>query len=127
MGRFLVIVFFLVAVVGGAYVFERTNFTGPGPATRDGSAFTVVLVAPGERLLSISRNLEAAGAVRNGLLFALGVRLRGEGTELKAGEYAIPSRASMDDVAAILISGKSIEHKVTAAEGLTSRMIYDIV
>jgi len=127
MGRFLVLVFFLVAIVGGAYVFERTNFTAPGPVTRDGSAFTVVLVAPGERLLSISRNLEAAGAVRNGLLFALGVRLRGEGTELKAGEYAIPSRASMDDVAAILISGKAIEHKVTAAEGLTSQMIVNIV
>jgi UPF0755 protein len=33
----------------------------------------------------------------------------------------------MDDVAAILVSGKSIQHKVTAAEGLTSQMIYAIV
>jgi UPF0755 protein len=127
MGRFLTLVVILAAIVGAAYVGERVNFTSPGPAARGSAGSTVVLVAPGERLLSISQKLEAAGAVRNGLLFALGVRLRGEGTELKAGEYAIPSRASMDDVAAILISGKSIEHKVTAAEGLTSQMIYAIV
>jgi UPF0755 protein len=127
MARFLAIVFVLAAIVGGVYLFERSNFTAPGPRARSGDAGTVVLVAPGERLLSISNKLEAAGVVRNGLLFALGVRLRSEGTDLKAGEYAIPSRASMDDVAAILISGKSIQHKVTAAEGLTSGMIMDIV
>jgi UPF0755 protein len=127
MARFFAVILILAAIIGGAFLYERVSFTAPGPSARDGAASTVVLVAPGERLLSISQKLESAGAVRNGLLFALGVRLRGEGTELKAGEYAIPSRASMDDVAAILISGKSIEHKVTAAEGLTSRMIYNIV
>src|SRR5207248_2345742 len=60
-------------------------------------------------------------------LFRLGVRLRGENAALKAGEYSIPSRASMADVTGILIEGKSIEHRITAAEGLTSRMIYEIV
>jgi len=33
----------------------------------------------------------------------------------------------MADVMGILVSGKSIQHKITAAEGLTSRMVYDIV
>ena len=127
MARFLAAILVLIIALGGAFVFERVNFTAPGPAAPAGAASTVVLVAPGERLLAISQKLESAGAVRNGLLFALGVRLRGEGAELKAGEYAIPSRASMDDVAAILIAGKSIEHKVTAAEGLTSQMIYALV
>jgi UPF0755 protein len=127
MRRFLAIVLVLGALAGGAFAYERFNFTAPGPEARDGSASTVVLVAPGERLLSISQRLELAGAVRNGMLFALGVRLRGEGAALKAGEYAIPSRASMDDIAGILISGKSIQYKVTAAEGLTSGMITDII
>jgi UPF0755 protein len=127
MGRFLAAVLILAVILGGAFVFERINFVSPGPAAPGGAESAVVLVAPGERLLAISQKLESAGAVRNGLLFALGVRLRGEGAELKAGEYAIPSRASMDDVAAILIAGKSIEHKVTAAEGLTSQMIHALV
>lgn len=127
MARFLTFLLVLAVLVIGGYAYERINFTAPGPDARGGAPSTVVLVAQGEHLLSIAHKLEEAGAVRNGVLFALGVRLRGEGADLKAGEYAIPSRASMDDVAAILISGKSIEHKVTAAEGLTSQMIYDLV
>ncbi|HEY5048064.1 MAG TPA: endolytic transglycosylase MltG [Rhizomicrobium sp.] len=127
MPRIFVVVLILAAILGGALLFERINFASPGPAARHGSGSTVVLVAPGQHLLSISQKLEAAGVVRSALVFALGARLRAEGTELKAGEYAIPSRASMDDVAAILISGKSIEYKVTVAEGLTSQMIYNIV
>jgi UPF0755 protein len=127
MARFFTIVFVLAAILCGAYVFERVNFTAPGPEAHGGAPETVVLVAPGQRLLSIAQEFEAAGIVRDAMLFTMGVRLRREGGDLKAGEYAIPSRASMDDVAAILISGKSIQHKVTAAEGLTSQMIYAIV
>src|ERR1700722_19871023 len=127
MARFFTIVFVLAAILCGAYVFERVNFTAPGPEAHGGAPETVVLVAPGQRLLSIAQEFEAAGIVRSALLFTLGVRLRREGGDLKAGEYAIPSRASMDDVAAILISGKSIQHKVTAAEGLTSQMIHALV
>ena len=37
MGRFLVLVFFLVAIVGGAYVFERTN-TDPAIDVKAGEA-----------------------------------------------------------------------------------------
>ena len=55
------------------------------------------------------------------------MRLHGETSALKAGEYAIPSHASMYDIMNILISGHSIEHKLTVAEGLTSRMAYDLV
>ena len=60
-------------------------------------------------------------------LFQLGVRLRGNTSKLKAGEYAIPSRASMDDIMEILIAGKAIQHKFTAAEGLTSDMIFKLL
>ena len=65
--------------------------------------------------------------VQNRDLFVLGVRLRRTTERLKAGEYAIPSRASMHDIMDILIAGKSIQHKITAAEGLTSEMIAAIV
>src|ERR1019366_4937482 len=46
---------------------------------------------------------------------------------LKAGEYAIPSEASMASIAKVLVEGKSIQHKLTAAEGLTSDMIWKLV
>jgi UPF0755 protein len=46
---------------------------------------------------------------------------------VKAGEYAVPAHASMADVTAILVAGKSIQHKLTIAEGLTSDMAYRLV
>ena len=75
----------------------------------------------------IPQALEQAGTIHNAILFQIGVRLRGKSAALKAGEYEIPSHASKDDITDILVSGKSIEHKMTAAEGLTSEMIFDLV
>lgn len=125
--RIAAIVAILAMLLGGAWLFERYNFTAPGPEAREGAPETVVVIHGGARVWDIAQTMAAAGVVENARLFELGVRLRGEGGLLKAGEYAIPSRASMDDIAAILIAGKSIEHKVTVAEGLTSQMVADIV
>jgi UPF0755 protein len=127
MKRFLTVAFVVLLVLCGAFVYEQVAFTAPGPVAPRGAGQTIVLISPKERLLVISKQLQAAGVIRNSLLFALGVRLRGEGGMLKAGEYGIPSQASMNDVAVILVGGQSIEHKLTAAEGLTSQMIYDVV
>ena len=48
--------------------------------------------------------------------------LKGQGS-LKAGEYDFHKYASMRQVLDTLVEGKSIEHKVTLAEGLTSYQI----
>jgi UPF0755 protein len=127
MMRILAIVAVLAMLLGGGWFWERYDFMAPGLDARGGASETVVVIHEGARVWDISQTLAAAGAIENARLFELGVRLRSEAGLLKAGEYAIPSRASMDDVAAILIAGKSIEHKVTAAEGLTSQMIADLV
>src|SRR3569832_1342860 len=65
--------------------------------------------------------------MKSGLMFEANLRARGLSAKLKAGEYAIPSRASLHQIADILISGKAIQHKLTAAEGLTSEMIWKLV
>lgn len=116
----------LAAALGGAFFAEQWTFFAPGPLAAHGRA-TAVWIRPGARSAQISQQLQRAGAVRNAALFRLGVMLRGKKADLKAGEYAIPSAASMADVMGILIGGKSIEHRLTAAEGLTSAMIYAIV
>jgi UPF0755 protein len=118
----------LLLVIFGAAVFyaEQWSFFAPGPPARSGRG-TVVWIKPGERSAAIAAQLQGAGVVRNAALFRIGVTARGKVPDLKAGEYAIPSGASMADVMGILIAGKSIQHKITAAEGLTSRMIYELV
>src|SRR5579864_4481566 len=126
MARLIAFIVLLAVLAGGTWGWENWNFSSPGPWARRGSE-TVVEVPPGEGLWGVAGELRDAGVVDNAPLFALGVRLRSESALLRAGEYAIPSRASMEDIAAILIVGRSIEHKVTAAEGLTSDMIAEIV
>ncbi|HEX4533734.1 MAG TPA: endolytic transglycosylase MltG, partial [Rhizomicrobium sp.] len=126
MRRFFLFVLFLAALVAAGFFAERYDFTRPGPAAHSGNE-TVVLIKQGEGLSAISHQLADAGTIANANLFLAGVRLRNQQATLKAGEYAIPSMASMADVMGILQSGKSIQHKITAAEGLTSQMIYDIL
>jgi UPF0755 protein len=126
MRRLLAILLIVLAIGATAFFAEQWEFFSPGPAARHGSS-TIVWIKPGEGSAAIARTLQESGVIANAALFRLGVQLRGKTAELRAGEYAIPSRASMADVMGILISGKSIQHKITAAEGLTSQMIYDIV
>ena len=126
LGLLLVVLLVVGLAVGGAALWERSNYTAPGPEAAEGQQ-TTVLIPAGEGLTTISATLKKAGVIDSALMFRWSVRLRGLTPKLKAGEYTIPSTASMEEVAAILMSGKSIQHKLTAAEGLTSRMIYDLV
>ena len=123
MKRLFLIVILLAVLVAGAWYWEQWNFQAPGPSP----SYKVVMVAPGDHLSVVAKHLAKAGVVADSDLFRLGVRIRGLQGQIRAGEYGFPARASMADVAGILVSGKSIQHKLTAPEGLTSRMIFDIV
>jgi len=121
--RFLLLAAVLALLGAGAWYFEQWNFVQPGPS----STYKVVMVEQGDHVATIARHLEDAGVVANADLFRIGLRIRNMQGALKAGEYGFPAHVSMADVAGIVASGKSIQHKLTAAEGLTSEMIYDLV
>ncbi|MGH6889627.1 MAG: endolytic transglycosylase MltG [Rhizomicrobium sp.] len=127
MSRLPAILLLIAAIVTGAWAWERSDFAEPGPAARNGAPATVVDIAAHQGLMRIAGQLERAGVVRSAAIFAVGVRLRREGARLKAGEYSIASHLSMLGVADLLVSGRVIEHKLTAAEGLTSQMIAGLV
>ena len=98
--RVVGILVLLVALAGGSWLWERWNFDAPGPSSGNQAAETVVVIRQGDGLWTIANQLRNAGVVQSAALFALGVRLRRETPLLKAGEYAIPSPVSMDDLAA---------------------------
>ncbi len=127
MVRILVFLFVLGVIVAGALAWENANFSGAGPSAANNASETDVVIKSGVGLRGIAQELADAGVIENPDLFMLGVRLRRTASGLKAGEFAIPSRASMSDIMDILIEGKSIQHKITAAEGLTSDMIAKLV
>lgn len=117
---------FVIAALGvavGGYYWLEARFAEPGPAGEDAT----VMIEPGSGLIRIASQLEREGLIGDDRLFRVMVMLdRGEG-DLRAGEYAIPQGASMEEIYAILLDGETIHYPVTAAEGLTSAMIADIV
>ena len=123
MKRFLLVLVALALIGAGAVQWFLAVWSAPGPAVAE----KVVLIAPGAGLRDISGQLEAVGAVNFTLAFELEMRARHLSGKVKAGEYAIPAHASMADIGAILVAGKSIQHKLTAAEGITSEMIWNLV
>ena len=123
MKRFILFLILLAIAAGGAWFWEQENFQAPGPSPK----YAVVLVEPGDRVSTIAQKLAVSGVISDPRLFRLGLRIRNLQGTLKAGEYGFPAHVSLADVAGILASGKSILHKLTAAEGLTSEMIAAIV
>jgi UPF0755 protein len=123
MKRVLLVLLALVVIGAGAGAWYAWSWTAYGPSAAD----KVVLIEQGSGLSRIAQKLEEAGAISWRQFFVAELRLRGQASALKAGEYEIPAHASMADIAAILIEGKSIQHRLTVAEGLTSDMIWKLV
>ncbi len=121
---FLAVLFLLSAAALGAggYIAYR-EAASAGPAT----ANTVVLLAPGSSVSKISRELQDAGVIRYPELFTAVVRVKRAQNDLKAGEYEIPARASVIEIIDLLIEGKSILHRFTAPEGLTTAQIFRLI
>jgi UPF0755 protein len=124
--RFLRVLLLLGVIAAGIAGWAWFAWDAPGPPARSGPE-TVILIPAHSPTHDIAGMLEQKGLVKSAILFELDARLKGAASRLKAGEYAIPSGASMGRIAGILVEGKSIQHKLTAAEGLTSEMIWKLV
>jgi len=123
MKRLLIALVALALAGAGAMAWFGWAWTAYGPSAAD----KVVLIQPGASLARIATQLEEAGVIRYRLLFEAELRWRDQAGRLKAGEYEIPAHASMAHIAEILIAGRSIQHRLTVAEGLTSDMIWKLV
>jgi UPF0755 protein len=125
--RFLLAIILVLGVIAaGAVEWAGGAWTEPGPKAPSGNQ-SVVLIAPHTKLHDIAQQLQDAHVLNYALVFELDLHLHQMNDKVKAGEYAIPSQASLADIAAILVAGKSIQYKLTAAEGLTSDMIWKLV
>jgi len=111
----------LVLIVGGgAAVIGKTRFEAPGPLTED----KVVNIPPRSGMMDIADLLKREGVIdEHRLIFVGGVIAMKARSDLKAGEYVFPKRASVRDVVATIVEGKVVQHQLTIPEGLTSEQI----
>jgi len=123
--RWILILVVLAVIGAGVVEWANAVWDAPGLPAADRKQ-TIVLIPPGARTHSVAQMFEREGIIKSGLIFEFDLRARGLANKIKAGEYAIPSQTSMAAIARILVEGKSIQHKFTAAEGLTSDMIWKL-
>lgn len=119
------LMFLIVALIGfGAIIgWGKAQFYAPGPLAE--AAF--IEVEQGDNLSKVTPRLIEAGVIDNEQIFRLGARYTGLGSLLKFGEYEIPAGASMEAVLLVLTSGRSVQYKVTLAEGLSSFEVVQVL
>jgi len=92
-----------------------------GPGWRDQAV--VVIIPRGESLRATADRLALAGVLRHPNLFIALLRWRGDARRLRAGEYAVPGRASLAEIVTLVTSGRVVQHAFTLAEGVTSAQV----
>ena len=112
----------IAAVVALVAVWSQISTSGPLREARE------VLIPAGVSTRAIAARLEHEGIVSSAQLVLAAVlidRAMGRKAPLKAGEFAIPARASIRQVLDILRSGKAIIHKVTIPEGFSTIQVIE--
>lgn len=114
----------LVGVVALAGIeIAKREFAAPGPLERE----TTIIIPRGTSLEEVARLLHREGAIGSAALFRLGARYSGDAGRIRYGEYRIPPKASMAEILAMLVEGRTIQHRITVAEGLTSWQVVQLL
>ncbi len=119
----------LMAIVGGVALALQSWVNAPGPL----AAGKAVVIPKGEGVHDIASRLEREGVIADRRLFIAGYLIakatawgeKARPPQLKAGDYQIPEAASIRNVIDILSEGRTITHRVTVPEGLTSHQIVE--
>lgn len=117
--RFLVFVAIGIGALSSAAIYVAVRFEAPGPLAQP----TTVVIPPATGLSGTAKLLAEKGIIASRPVFVAGVTAMGGGRPLMAGEYAVPASLSARGVMELLQSGKTIVHKLTIAEGLSSAQV----
>jgi UPF0755 protein len=113
----------VISGLGGAAYWLYHEAEAPGPL----AAPRTLVVPPRTGISGIADLLAQEGVVRHPLAFEAVARLSLRGGALKAGEYEFPAGASPVQALDILAGGKTVKHRLTVPEGLTSAEVVALV
>lgn len=114
----LAILFLLVALAGGAWLWREARLFLDTPAGQPGKQ-ELFDVPPGARLGKIAEELEARGLVTSARNFVLLARWKKQENRLQAGRFALEGGWRPERVLETLVNGKPVLQRVTVPEGLT--------
>lgn len=95
-------VFIVLAVMlAGFIAWAQRQYTIEGPL----SAAICVRVESGSTMRRVSENLVESAAITNGSIFRVGADYAGKTSQLKAGSFLVPEKASMSEIVDIVTRG----------------------
>lgn len=107
----------------GFLVWAIAAFDQAGPLEEE----TAIVLPRGASVARIAQILSDQNILGEPALFQFVVRTSGQSSDLKAGEYLFPARASMREVVALITSGKTVVRRLTIAEGLAVVEVLEII
>ena len=113
----------VLLVLGGAGYWLYRDVAAPGPLTEP----RTIVIPPRTGLSDIASLLVEQGVIRHRRSFELGATLSGRSSALLAGEYEFPAGTSALHAMEIIASGRTVKHRLTIPEGLTSVEILALV
>jgi UPF0755 protein len=116
-------VLLVLLLVGGAGYWLYRDVAAPGPLTEP----RTIVIPPHTGLSDVAALLAEQGIIRHRRSFKLGATLSGRSSALLAGEYEFPAGTSPLQAMEIIAGGRTVKHRLTIPEGLTSREILALV
>jgi len=113
----------VLLVLGGAGYWLYREVAAPGPLTER----RTIVIPPHTGLSDIASLLAEGDIIRHRRSFELGATLSGRSSALLAGEYEFPAGTSPLQAMEIIASGRTVKHRLTIPEGLTSAEILALV
>jgi len=116
---------FLIFVFGILFSLWLTSYAIK-KSTEKTVSNVVVMIPRGSSFATVTEILAQAGLVNRDVRFTLLARLYGLSSRIKAGEFSLPTGMKPLELLENLISAKSLQHKITIAEGLNAEEIANI-
>ncbi len=110
----------LVLLIAAGFVY-RSLYSEPA-AVADGEIFEIL---PGSSLSTVAGELQQKGYIDSAFTFKLLARLRGVEGAIRVGEYDISSVPNAAELLERLVSGDTIQYRVTLVEGWTFQKALD--
>lgn len=123
MRAFFTLLLLAAGLAAGAAAWGWYDYSRPGPLRES----QTVYIEEGSGARTISEALAGAGVIRHPLTFLAAVRIRDQHNRLQAGEYAFPAAINVRSAIDKLVAGDTVVHRLTVAEGLTTREALDLI
>ena len=110
-------------LMGGAVYIGHALLIAEGPL----QATKTVVIPRGAGPVTMAKVLQEEGVIAHTRLFRIALMIDPAPKPIKAGEYEIPARTSMEALVDILQSGKVVQRRLTVPEGVTTAEVLELV